>query len=181
MTLVSREGAGGGRTLRMMKPGSERSRRHQAAVLGAFVAVCLAAGVVGSIATTPQIPTWYASLNKPSWSPPNWVFAPVWTTLYVMMGAAAWLVWRKVDAPYERVFLWFWIQLALNTIWSFIFFALEQPGLAFAEIILLWLSIAATLGAFRKCSRVAALLLTPYLGWVSFAAYLNFTIWRLNQ
>ena len=164
-----------------MKPGSEKSGRHQAAVLGAFVGICLVAGVVGSIATTPQIPTWYASLNKPSWNPPSWVFAPVWTALYVMMGVAAWLVWRKVSAPHERVFLWFWIQLVLNAIWSFIFFGLEQPGLAFAEIILLWLSIAATLGAFRKYSRVAALLLTPYVGWVSFAAYLNFMIWRLNQ
>ena len=88
---------------------------------------------------------------------------------------------EKVKALYERVFLWFWVQLILNTIWSFIFFGLEQPGWAFAEIILLWLSIAATVWTFWKCSRVAALLLTPYLGWVSFATYLNFTIWRLNQ
>ena len=165
----------------MMRPGSERSGQHQAAVLAGFVAVCLAAGVVGSVATAPQIPTWYASLNKPSWNPPSWVFAPVWTTLYVMMGAAAWLVWRKVGGPFQRAFWWFWIQLALNAVWTFIFFGLEQPGLAFIEIVLLWLSIAATVSAFWKCSRAAALLLTPYLGWVSFAAYLNFTIWRLNQ
>jgi len=164
-----------------MKSGAETSKLRQTVMLGVFLAVCLGAGAVGSVATTPQIPTWYASLSKPSWNPPSWVFAPVWTTLYVMMGTAAWLVWRKVGAPYERVFLWFWIQLALNTIWSFIFFGLEQPGWAFAEVVLLWLSIAGTLRMFWKCSSLAALLLTPYLGWVTFAAWLNFTIWRLNQ
>ena len=164
-----------------MESGTERSPLRQAVMLGTFLAVCLGAGAAGSIATTPQIPTWYASLSKPSWNPPSWVFGPVWTTLYVMMGVAAWLVWRKVGTPYGRVFLWFWIQLILNALWSFIFFGLEQPGWASAEIILLWLSIAATLWMFRKCSALAALLLTPYLGWVSFAACLNLTIWRLNQ
>jgi len=153
----------------------------QVAVLGAFLAICLGAGALGSVATAPQIPTWYASLSKPPWNPPSWVFAPVWTSLYMMMGAAAWLVWRRVGTPFNQVFFWFWIQLVLNTIWSFIFFGLERPGWAFAEIILLWLSIAATLWAFRKCSRLAALLLIPYLGWVSFAACLNFTIWSLNR
>src|SRR5512136_1399985 len=108
----------------MIGPGSERSGQHQAAVLVGFVAVCLAAGVVGSVATASQIPTWYASLNKPSWNPPSWVFAPVWTTLYVMMGAAAWLVWRKMGGPFQGAFWWFWIQLALNAVWTFIFFGL---------------------------------------------------------
>jgi len=150
-------------------------------MLGAFLTLCLGAGAMGSVATAPQIPAWYASLGKPSWNPPSWVFGPVWTALYVMMGVAAWLVWRKVGTAYGREFLWFWIQLVLNAMWSFIFFGLEQPDWAFAEIILLWLSIAATLWMFRKCSSLAVLLLTPYLGWVSFAASLNFTIWRLNQ
>lgn len=145
------------------------------------MAVCLMAGVAGSLATTSKVPTWYASLNKPSWNPPSWVFAPVWTTLYTMMGVAAWIVWRRAGSPYHRAFLFFWIQLVLNTAWSFLFFGLEQPGLALADIVLLWLSIAATLRAFRKWSGAAALLLTPYLAWVSFAACLNFAIWRLNS
>jgi tryptophan-rich sensory protein len=97
-----------------------------------------------------------------------------------MMGVAGWLVWKKVESPPRQVYGWFWLQLALNTIWSLIFFGLEQPGWAFAEIVLLWLAIAATFTAFLKRSGVAALLLIPYLGWVSFAAYLNFTIWQLN-
>lgn len=164
-----------------MVPGSERPRWRQAATLGGFVVVCLAAGVIGSLATTPKVPTWYATLNKPSWNPPSWVFAPVWTTLYVMMGVAAWTVWRKAGTPLNRAFLFFWTQLVLNTIWSFLFFGLERPGLAFAEIVLLWLSIVVTVWAFRRWSGAAALLLAPYLGWVTFAACLNFTIWRLNS
>lgn len=96
------------------------------------------------------------------------------------MGVAAWLVWKRTRTIHNRVFLWFWIQLALNTAWSLVFFGSEQPGWGFAVVVLLWLSIAATIGAFRNWSRTAALLLIPYLGWVTFAAYLNFEIWRLN-
>jgi translocator protein len=155
------------------------ARRHSAALLG-FVAVCLTAGGVGSFATTPQIPTWYASLSRPPWTPPSWVFAPVWTTLYIMMGVSGWLVWRKSQSLHTRAFLFFWIQLGLNALWSFLFFGWESPGLAFGEIVLLWLSIAATFWMFRKWSGTAALLLVPYLGWVSFASYLNFAIWQLN-
>jgi len=153
---------------------------RQTVVLIAFVTFCLGAGALGSFATTPQIPTWYAALEKPAWNPPSWVFAPVWTTLYVMMGLAGWLVWRAVGTARDHVFLWFWVQLVLNTAWSFLFFGLERPGWAFAEIVLLWLAIGATVWAFRTRSRVSVLLLLPYLGWVTFAACLNFTIWRLN-
>jgi benzodiazapine receptor len=158
------------------RPGHQRL-----AALAGFVTICLAAGLLGSLATAPQIPTWYGTLNKPSWNPPSWVFAPVWTTLYVMMGVAGWLVWKKLDSARGLLFRWFWLQLALNTIWPFVFFGLKQPGWAFAEIVLLWLAIAATLAAFHRTSGTAAVLLIPYLGWVSFAAYLNFTIWQLNR
>lgn len=165
-----------------MEQQQARSRLQQTAVLAGFVAVCFAAGALGSLATAPQIPTWYASLNKPTWNPPGWVFAPVWTTLYLMMGVAGWLAWKEVDSSRQRPGLgWFWLQLGLNTIWSLVFFGLEQPGWAFAEIVLLWLAIFATIVAFRRWSALAVILLIPYLGWVSFAAYLNFTIWRLNR
>ena len=158
-----------------------RSGLHQTAVLAGFLAICLAAGALGGLATSAKIPTWYTSLHKPAWNPPSWVFAPVWTTLYILMGVAGWLVWRKSRSLQARVLFLFWIQLALNTVWSLVFFGLEQPGLAFAEIVVLWLAIVATVVAFRQHSGTAALLLAPYLGWVSFAAFLNFTIWRLNR
>jgi benzodiazapine receptor len=164
-----------------MPPVPSRSAPRQALALLAFLTVCLSAGGIGSFATIYQIPTWYASLQKPSWTPPSWLFGPVWTTLYTMMGVASWLVWRTSPSPLSRPLLYFWLQLALNTLWSFLFFAWESPGLAFAEIILLWLAIAATIVAFRKLSPAASLLLLPYLGWVSFASLLNFAIWRLNR
>ena len=124
---------------------------------------------------------WYASLKKPSWNPPAWLFGPVWTALYTLMAVAAWLVWRRGGwAAQRRPLLLFLLQLALNAAWTPLFFGLHQPGLAFAEIVLLWLAIAATLTAFGSVSRAAAALLAPYLAWVSFAAVLNFTLWRLN-
>jgi tryptophan-rich sensory protein len=124
---------------------------------------------------------WYASLKKPSWNPPGWVFGPVWTTLYVMMAVAAWLVWKRGGFSSQRpALVLFLAQLALNAAWTPLFFGLHRPGLAFAEILLLWLAIAAALAAFRPVSRAAAWLLTPYLAWVSFAAVLNFALWRLN-
>ena len=145
----------------------------------AFLLVCLAAGLLGSLATAPQIPAWYATLAKPSWNPPNWVFAPVWTTLYVLMGIAAWLVWRKRGFR-GRTAVLFWSQLALNALWSILFFGLENPGAAFVEVVLLWVLIAATVRDFARISKVAAALLAPYLAWVTFASALNFAIWRLN-
>lgn len=124
---------------------------------------------------------WYASLKKPSWNPPGWIFGPVWSALYTMMGIAAWLVWKSGGwAAQRRPLILFLVQLILNAIWTPLFFGLHQPGIAFAEILILWLGIAATLKAFRPVNTVAAWLLVPYLIWVSFASVLNGTLWRLN-
>jgi tryptophan-rich sensory protein len=149
--------------------------------LAVFIVVCLGAGGLGAIATTPEIEGWYRTIEKPSWNPPDWIFGPVWTTLFVLMAIAAWLVWKPAGfkAPAAPLSL-FAVQLVLNVAWSWIFFGLHQPGWAFIEIAVLWLTILATTVAFFRCSQVAGWLLVPYLAWVSFAAVLNFTIWRLN-
>lgn len=124
---------------------------------------------------------WYAGLNKPAWNPPSWVFGPVWSALYAMMAVAAWLVWRRGGfVAQRRPLALFLTQLVLNAAWTPLFFGLHQPGAAFAEILLLWMAIAATLAAFRPVSYAAAWLLAPYLAWVSFAAVLNGVLWRLN-
>ena len=125
---------------------------------------------------------WYAQLKKPSWNPPGWIFGPVWTALYTMMAVAAWLVWRRGGwAVQRKALVWFLVQLVLNALWSPLFFGWKNPGLAFAEIVLLWLAILGTLLAFWKAHRAAGALLLPYLAWVSFAAVLNFTLWQLNR
>jgi translocator protein len=139
-------------------------------------------GVIGSIFTTSSIATWYAYINKPSFNPPNWLFAPVWTVLFLLMGIAAYLVWqkgflKKGVRPALDVFVF---QLVLNIYWSVIFFSLQKPAAAFAEIVFLWVAILATIIAFAKISKPAAWLLVPYILWVSFAAYLNYSIWLLN-
>lgn len=146
------------------------------------IGLSLGAGAVGSLFTVSAIPTWYAALNKPVLSPPNWIFGPVWTMLYVLMGVAAFLIWQKGSAKKEvrLALLIFVLQLVLNALWSIIFFGWHKPGLAFLEIVLLWASILWTIGLFHKVSRTAALLLVPYLLWVSFASYLNYAIWSLN-
>lgn len=146
-----------------------------------FLAICLLIAQLGSMLTRPSIGTWYANIAKPDWTPPNWLFAPVWTTLYVMMAVAAWLVWRDhgLQAASLAMTL-FAVQLALNLGWSALFFYLHQPGAAFAEIVLLWLLILLTILAFSKLSLTAAWLMAPYLLWVAFAAALNFAIWRMN-
>lgn len=155
---------------------------HRLAALAGFVAVSLAAGAIGSLATAQAIPTWYPTLAKPAWNPPSWVFGPVWTTLYVLMGAAAWLVWqrsrglREVRVPMAL----FALQLVLNAAWSLIFFGLHALGAAFVEILLLWLAILATLLSFWRVRPLAGALLLPYLGWVSFASGLTYAVWRLN-
>jgi benzodiazapine receptor len=124
---------------------------------------------------------WFASIAKPPWNPPAWVFAPVWTTLYTLMAVAAWLVWRQGGCARQRGPLTLYLtQLALNAAWTPVFFGLHAPGPAFAVIALLWFAILATILAFRKTHRAAAWLLVPYLAWVSFASALNFAIWRLN-
>ena len=156
-----------------------RSKRWIGLVV--FIAVCLGAGSLGAIATTPEIDGWYKTLAKPTWNPPASVFGPVWTTLYVLMALAAWLVWKPAGFQAAAMPLTlFGVQLVLNVAWSWIFFGMHQPGWAFVEIVILWLAIAATTWAFFRRSQLAGWLLVPYLAWVSFAAVLNFTIWQLN-
>ncbi len=151
---------------------------RQGLVLLGFVALCLALGVLGAEVTAPAIPSWYAGLAKPSFNPPNWIFAPVWTALYVLMAIAAWLVWRRGNARVPLTL--FALQLVLNSAWSLLFFGLHRVDLALIDIVLLAAAIVATALAFRRRSAIAALLLVPYLAWVSFATVLNFAIWRLN-
>ncbi len=146
-----------------------------------LLAVCFAAAAVGGIATRPSLEGWYSALAKPSWTPPGWLFGPVWTVLYACMALAAWLVWRTRGlAGAKRELALFAVQLALNVAWSWLFFGLRSPGLAFADIVLLLAAIAATTAAFGKVSTTAGLLFVPYLGWVAFAGVLNFAIWRMN-
>jgi len=146
------------------------------------IVICQLAGALGSIFTFSSIPSWYATLAKPSFNPPGWVFGPVWGTLYTMMGVAAWLIWRKgVSTPGVRsALILFALQLALNAAWSPIFFGARQILWAFVVIVALWVAILLTTVAFWRHSRPAAVLLMPYLAWVSFASVLNFTLWRLN-
>jgi translocator protein len=129
--------------------------------------------------TTPALRSWYAGLSKPSWTPPNSLFGPVWTILFIAMAIAAWLVWRKVGLTAVPMQL-FLLQLLLNVAWSVLFFRLRSPGLAFAEIVVLWCAILATSIEFWNVVQAAGWLLLPYWIWVSYAAALNFSIWRLN-
>lgn len=144
------------------------------------VIVCLAAGFLGSFFTVSTIPTWYAALNKPFFSPPNWLFGPVWTTLYILMGISLYLVWISKNKQKQKAINLFLIQLGLNFLWSFIFFGMRSPALALAEIIALWIAIFLTIRAFYPISKLAANLLIPYILWVSFASLLNLMIVILN-
>jgi len=140
--------------------------------------MCFSAAFMGALFPPGD---WYAGLNKPSWNPPGWVFGPVWSALYAMMAVAAWLVWQRGGfGAQRRRLVWFIIQLALNAAWTPLFFGWHLPAIAFGEMLLLWAAIAATLRAFFQINRLAGWLLAPYLAWVSFAAALNFTIWKLN-
>lgn len=170
------------------------------------ILICQAAGVLGSIFTAPAIKTWYAFLEKPSFSPPDFVFAPVWVVLFLLMGIALYLVWaknwhievkageaeRKTWNPISRKLLtgsWreenavliFSLQLILNVLWSVIFFGLKSPGLAFFEILMLWFAILYTIINFYRISKASSFLLLPYLLWVTFAAVLNLSVWLLNS
>ena len=140
------------------------------------IGICLLAGGVGYIFTTSAIPTWYATLNKPFFSPPNWVFAPVWTILYILIGISLYLIWQKKMVPAI-----FWVQLILNAAWSIIFFGMRNPILALIDIVVLWIAIIFTLKSFYKLNKLAGNLLIPYLLWVSFAAILNLAIVVLNS
>ena len=150
--------------------------------LALSILLSLAAGAIGSVFTYSEIPTWYASLVRPDIAPPNWIFGPVWTTLYILMGTAAWLVWKAdaVRTAKRRALLVYALQLALNTLWSFIFFGMHALGLALVVICALWLAIAATIYLFYPISRTASYLLAPYIAWVSFASFLNYTLWMMN-
>ena len=149
--------------------------------LALFVGICLAVGGVGGAVTSTSVTDWYPTLNKPSFNPPNWVFGPVWTTLYVMMGVAAWRIWRAADRDTVRGPLAvFALQLAVNLGWSAAFFGLRNLGLAVAVIIVLDLLVLATALMFRRVDRLAEWLLVPYLAWISFATVLNVAVWRLN-
>lgn len=157
-------------------PSSTTMRRWLA--LAGWVLLCFAAASLGGLFMPGA---WFAALKKPAWNPPGWVFGPVWSVLYTMMAVSAWLVWQRGGfAAQRRPLRLFLAQLALNAAWTPLFFGLHRPGVALAEIILLWLAIAWTIVAFWPVQRSAAWLLTPYLAWVSFATVLNGTLWWLN-
>lgn len=146
--------------------------------LAGWLVLCFAAAWLGSRFLPGE---WYKQLAKPSWTPPDQIFAPVWTILYILMAIAAWLVWRKAGfAAAALPLALFVIQLALNALWTWLFFGLEKPGFAFAEIVVLWVAIVLTVVAFWRQNSLAGALLVPYLAWVSFAAALNYCIWRMN-
>jgi tryptophan-rich sensory protein len=147
-----------------------------------FPFLCYGAAVLGSLWTSSSVGTWYAELRKPSFNPPNWIFAPVWSALYFLMALSAWLVWRKADWGGASLALTlFFAQLALNVAWSGLFFGLRRPGTALVEIVFLFGTIVATALAFRTISGLAFWLMVPYAMWVAFAALLNFKIWQLNS
>lgn len=141
-----------------------------------LVLLCESAGVIGSFFTFSSVQTWYPTLEKPFFNPPSWVFGPVWTALYFLMGVSLFLVWGKKKADLR----WFWFQFVLNTLWSIIFFGLKNPLLAYIVIVGMWIGIVFTIKSFRKVSNTAAYLLIPYLVWVTFASFLNLAIVLLN-
>jgi benzodiazapine receptor len=152
-------------------------------IIGVIVSIIIAqmAGAIGSFFTSSSVGTWYATVNKPSFNPPSWIFGPVWITLYALMGISSYLVWQARELPGAKIALWFYgIQLALNALWSILFFGMKNPGLAFAEIIILLISIIITTVLFWRISPLAGALMIPYILWVSFASILNYNIWQLN-
>lgn len=146
------------------------------------IGICLLVGLIGSMATQTSISGWFETLEKPSWNPPNWLFAPVWTTLYILMGISAALVWQKGlrKKEVQNALYIFGFQLILNAFWSIIFFALREPLWAFVEIVILFITIILTIKAFKSINRTAAYLLVPYAIWVAFATILTLEIVRLN-
>ncbi len=153
------------------------------AALAAFIVVSFLAAALGSAATTNGVTTWYTTIVKPTWNPPNWVFAPVWTTLYLLMSIAAWRAWRAAATPSEATkTLWLYgAQLVLNALWSVLFFSLHRPDLALLEIVLFLALLITLFVRFARTDRLAAVLWSPYVAWVSFASFLNYTIWSLNR
>lgn len=146
------------------------------------LAITLSVGTIAGFATANAIDTWYATLNKPSFNPPNWIFAPVWTMLYILMGIALYLIWNLPESSARNTaMIIFFIQLALNFLWSFIFFNMHQVGWALFDIAALLVMIVACIYFFAPLSKTAAWLLVPYVLWVSFATLLNYSIWTLNK
>jgi tryptophan-rich sensory protein len=146
------------------------------------ILIPLLVGAISGFFTSSGVQGWYAAANKPSFNPPNWIFAPVWTALYILMGIALFLIWKSAGdkAVKQTALILFAVQLAFNFFWSLIFFKLQQPGWALLEIAALWLTILFTIFWFGKISSTAAWLLVPYICWVSFASVLNYAIWKLN-
>ena len=144
------------------------------------IVMCLSAGFIGSFFTMKNIPTWYASLNKPTFNPPDWLFGPVWTFLYILMGISFFLIWKTESDGKTFAVAFFIVQLIMNSLWSFLFFGMKNPSFAFIEIIVLWVFILICIITFNKISPLASYLLIPYLLWVSFASVLNYSIVKLN-
>jgi len=166
-----------------MSPTDDRgpTRARGLLALGGFLAPCLAVWALNGAVTATSVDGWYRTLSKPAFNPPDWVFAPVWSALYVMMALAAWLVWRRVGLAGGRIALSLWgVQLALNLAWSILFFGLNRIGLALVDIVLLLLAIATTTVAFWRIDARAGLLFLPYLLWVGYATVLNGALWALN-
>lgn len=168
------------------RPSTAGSTSRRAEVFGliGWLIACFGASAIGAIAVGRSLDDWYLALRKPPWNPPNWVFGPVWTTLYTMMAVSAWLVWRRRAAQPREVTValtWFVVQLVLNPLWSWVFFGWRLPGFGLVEIVALWIAIAITIERSYRVSRPAALLLIPYVCWVSFASALTGAIWHLNR
>jgi tryptophan-rich sensory protein len=151
----------------------------QIIALVVWIGLCFLTAWIGSRFSPGE---WYAQIAKPSWTPPGYLFGPVWSALYLSMGVAAWLVWKRAGLSGARLALTlFVVQLVLNGIWSWLFFGMQRPGLAFADILVLWSMIFATMLTFWRVSSTAGILFLPYLAWVTFAALLNYSIWQLNK
>ena len=149
--------------------------------LGISIVLCQLVGFLGSLFTTPAIPTWYKTLRKPFFTPPNWIFSPVWISLFILMGISLFMVWRRQDHPrFKTALIFFFVQLILNVFWSAAFFGLRSPLLGLIDIVLLWVAILLTIKHCLRVQRMAGLLLLPYILWVSFAVALNFSLWILN-
>lgn len=158
---------------------STASKKNEYSALAFFIMLCFAVAATGGLFPPDD---WYASLTRPRYAPPNWVFGPVWTMLYLMMAVSGWMVWKSTERRSKRTALVaFGTQLILNAVWSAIFFGLHKPGWALVEICFLWLAILCTIVLSRPHSKTAAILLMPYLAWVNFAAVLNFGFWSLNR
>jgi tryptophan-rich sensory protein len=164
----------------MTTPPDGTRARNGLIALAVSIAIALAVGALGGLATASSVGDWYVTLNKPAFNPPNAIFGPVWTTLYVLMAVAAWRVWRSARAGRGQALALYAGQLVLNLAWSVIFFGLRQPGFALIDVAFLLAAVIATGVAFWRVDRPAGLMMAPYCAWVAFASVLNFEIWRLN-